>query len=715
MTQTVLGSSWYRIAEAKPRLRAHAEIHRQRYRGETWYVLQDHQSGLYFRISPAANLMLCLMDGRRSMQEISEIASQRFGVERPTQDEITQLLIKLHHTDLLHGETLPNMAEIERRADRHSQRKLLAWLRSPMAMRFPLFDPDRFLDRTMPVVRPLFTVFGFVLWLALVTVGAVLAAMHWPELSANVSDRVFAAQNVVILALTYPVIKAFHELGHAYATKAGGGEVHELGFMMLVFLPVPYVDASSSSAFRETWRRALVGGAGIMVELGLAAAAMIVWQQVAPGLLRAIAFNVMLIGSVSTLIFNGNPLLRFDGYYVLADVVQIPNLDTRAKRYLLYLCQRYALGLEKAESPVQARGERSWFAVYGIASFLYRIVVMIGIALFVATQFAFVGALLAMWTVLQMLVYPLFRAVRYLATSPQLKSHRRRAWGAAAGAAAVVAVALFILPLPYATVAEGVVWVPDEAILRSGDEGFVQRLLAAPGDDVVAGQPLIALEDPVAAAQVEVRRAELAVLQNRFTAVNLIDRVQTRLVQEQILRAEGNLARAEQHMRDLMVLATRSGRFVVPDARKLEGQFVKKGDLLGYVIAPIDPDIRAVVPQAEIDLVRQRARSTLVRFSERVEADVPARILREAPAALEKAPAPSLTPDGGGPMLLDPSSPNHDKPLDRFYQIELAVANPNLFARIGGRVFVRFDHGAEPVAWRVLRNTRQLLLRALNV
>lgn len=715
MTQTALESSWYRIADARPRLRAHAQIHRQRYRGETWYVLQDHQSGLFFRISPAANVMLSLMDGRRTMQQISDIAARRFGAERPTQDEIVQLLIKLHRADLLHGDALPDMGEIERRADRHSHRHLLAWLRSPLAMRFPLIDPDRFLDRTMPLVRPAFTVLGFVAWLALVSFGAVLAAMHWPELTANVSDRAFAGQNVVILALTYPVIKAFHELGHAYATKAGAGEVHELGCMMLVFLPVPYVDASSSSAFREPWRRALVGAAGIMVELALAAVAMIAWTRLAPGLPRAIAFNVMLIGSVSTLVFNGNPLLRFDGYYVLADLAQIPNLDTRSKRYLLYLIQRYALGLEKVDSPVQSRGERAWFMVYGIAAFAYRVVVMLGISLFVAAQFAFVGTALALWTMSQMLVYPLLRAARYLVTSPQLKGRRRRPLAVAGGAVAAVLVLLFGLPLPYAAVAEGVVWVPDEAILRSDGEGFVRRFLAAPGDEVAAGQPVIALDDPVATARVGVRRAELAVLQNRFTAVNLIDRVQARLVHEQVLHAEGNLTRAEQYVRDLVVLAPRAGRFVVPEARKLEGRFVRKGDLIGYIIAPIDPDVRAVVPQADVDLVRQRARAVAVRFTDRVEASVPAQILRETPAALDKAPAPGLTADGGGPMLLDPSSPNHDRPLDRFYQIELAVSHSNEFERIGGRVFVRFDFGAEAIAWRLLRNARQLLLRALNV
>ena len=364
---------------------------------------------------------------------------------------------------------------------------------------------------------------------------------------------------------------------------------------------------------------------------------------------------------------------------------------------------------------MQGPSERSWFVVYGIASFLYRIIVMLGIALFVANQFAFLGAVLALWAVTQMFVLPAVRAGRFLLTSPQLKGRRRRALGVTAGVAAVALVLLFGIPLPYATIAEGVVWVPDEAVLRSGAEGFIERLLVAPGDEVRTGSRLIALEDPVAAAQVEVRRAELAVLRNRFTAVNLIDRVQTRLVLEQIQRAESNLARAEQHVQELTVYAPRAGRFVVPDARKLVGRFVKKGDLLGYIIAPIDPDIRTVVPQADIDLVRQRVRSVAVRFTELVDDSVPARILRQTPAALEKAPAPSLAQDGGGPILLDPSSPNHDRPLERFYQVELAVPDSSLMKRIGSRVFVRFDHGEEAIAWRALRSARQVLLRALNV
>ncbi len=156
--------------------------------------------------------------------------------------------------------------------------------------------------------------------------GVVLAVLHWPELTSDVTDRVLATENVALIMCVYPIVKSLHELGHAYATKVWGGEVHEVGVMLLVFIPVLYVDASASAAFRQKHRRIVVGAAGIMVEMALAAIALIVWIYAAPGLGRTVAFNVILIGGVSTLLFNGNPLLRFDGYYIFSDLIEIPNL-----------------------------------------------------------------------------------------------------------------------------------------------------------------------------------------------------------------------------------------------------------------------------------------------------------------------------------------------------------------------------------------------------
>src|SRR5262249_14220794 len=195
----------------------------------------------------------------------------------------------------------------------------------------------------------------------------------------------------------------------------------------------PYVDASASAAFRSKWRRAVVGSAGIVVEAGLASIAVLIWVAAEPGMVRALAFNVILIGGVSTLLFNGNPLLRFDGYYVLSDLIEIPNLGARANKYVLYLIQRYALGAEGLSSPVTARGEPAWFVFYALASTAYRLSIMVTIALLVASKLFFIGIVLAILSVATTLVWPMIKAGRFVIESPLLRRQRRRAIAVSAG------------------------------------------------------------------------------------------------------------------------------------------------------------------------------------------------------------------------------------------------------------------------------------------
>jgi putative peptide zinc metalloprotease protein len=740
-----LAAHWFRVARLTPNLRAHAQVHRHVARGQIWYVLQDHQTGRFFRISPAANLMLCLMDGRRTMEEIFRRVAQKLGPARPTQDETVRLMIQLHQADLLRTGLPPDMTELGRRADKFDAGKRLSWFTSPMAMRFPLADPDRFLTATLPFVRPIFTRTGFTAWLLLILCGLVLAILHWPEITANVSDRVFTTYNVLMLVLLYPASKALHEFGHAYMTKANGGEVHEVGIMLLVLFPVPYVDASASSAFPEPSRRILVGAAGMMVELALAALAMIAWVNLSPGLMRAASFNLMLLCSVSTLLFNGNPLLRFDGYYILGDLLQIHNLDQRSRRYLTYLIQRFGFGMRRVESPLRAPNEAKWLAGYGAVAFVYRITIMVGIGLVVSQRYFAIGVILAAVSVAQMLVLPVLRGVRFLISDPALRLNRQRALTVAGAAAGAVALLLLVIPIPYAEVVQGVVWVPDEAVVHAAADGFVAEILASPNNPVVPGQPVIALRDPVADTQVEVYRTQVTVAEDRFNAVNLIDLAQARLAAEQVTRAQAALERAESRARDLNVLAQRGGRFVVPDAARLPGSFVHKGDVLGYVIGGDDVAVLAVVPQAEIDLVRHRSEPqgegpegqspegqspksqspkgkspggtsrVAIRFTEAMDQTVPAEIVRETPSALERPPAAALSTDGGGPMLLDPTSKNRDRPLDRWYEIVVRPTAGAPLDRIGSHAYVRFDLGAEPIAWRLLRHIRQVVLRTLDV
>ena len=213
------------------------------------------------------------------------------------------------------------------------------------------------------------------MWCAVVLTAGVSAVKHGSELVAA-GRSLLEPASLLALWFTYPVVKALHELGHAFAVKRWGGEVHEIGILFLVFMPVPYVDASAASVFPEKHRRMVVSAAGIAVELFLAAVGFFVWIAVEPGLVRHVAYGVMVVGGLSTLLFNGNPLLRFDGYYALADAIEIPNLDVKAKQYLGALARRRILGLGQTPLPETAPGEPPWLVGYAIASSVYRIGVL---------------------------------------------------------------------------------------------------------------------------------------------------------------------------------------------------------------------------------------------------------------------------------------------------------------------------------------------------
>jgi putative peptide zinc metalloprotease protein len=715
MPESLFSPSWYRVSKLKPRLRGHAHIYRHDYRGEVWYVMQDHAKGRYYRFAPTAYHFIGQMDGERDIQELWERTAERFGDDAPTQNDIVHLLGQLHAADVLLSDVPPDTAELLRRSEKIETQRRLMNFRSPLALRFPLVDPEKFLARTVRLVRPLFGVVGALIWLAVVGSAVVLAGVHWPELSRDVVDRVLTAQNLFILWLTYPVVKVLHELGHGYAVKSWGGEVHEMGVMLLVLMPVPYVDASAASEFRAKHRRVIVGAAGILVELFLASLALFLWLNLQPGTLRSMAYNVVLIGSVSTLLFNANPLLRFDGYYIFSDLVDIPNLAQRGLQYLGYAFKRYLFGVEHLEAPHTAPGERFWFVVYSLAAFVYRLFVYFAIVLFIAGKFFFIGIVLALWAAVSMVVSPLFKGARFLAASPQLREKRTRAVLWIAGLAALAFLILFVLPFPSSTVTEGVVWAPEDSTVRVGTDGFVGRVVALPGTRVQRGDLLIENEDPFLAARVEVVRARLGELESRHDSARASDAVQARIVAEELESVRRELQHAEERVGDLAIRSPADGVFILPGARDLPGRYLRHGQAVGYVVEVTRPTIRVVVPQKKVDLVRQRTRSVEVRFAERVGDPGEARIMREVPEAEEDLPSTTLGAAGGGSIAVDPQEASGTRTFETLFQFDLELLEPVQQVFIGGRVHVRFDHGYEPIAFQAYRSLRQLFLRRFRV
>jgi len=720
MSESLFSASWYRVANVRPRLRSHAVIHRHLYRGQVWYVLQDRSSGRFHRFSPVANLVIGLMDGKRTLREIWNIACTRLGDDAPTQDEVIGMLASLHRADVLQSDAHPDIREMHERNVRQEKQKLKQYISNPLALRIPLFDPERLLAWMNPLSRLLFGKVGALLWLATIAWAAVLAGSHWDELAKDLSGQLFAAENLIVMALVFPVAKLVHEFGHGMAVKARGGEVHEMGVMLLVLMPVPYVDASASLAFREKRDRMLVGAAGMLSELLFAAVALFVWVNVEPGLVRAIAYNVIVVAGVSTLVFNANPLLRFDGYYILSDWLEIPNLGQRSNTHLGYLVRRYLLGVKSAVAGNDAPGERGWFVFYAIASFIYRMFVTITIALFVAEQYFVVGVLLAVWSLYNTLVMPLGKRIGYLFSSTELQGRRAQAFATAGLFVALVAAIVLWLPAPSWTRTEGVAVAPEDARVRVATDGFVKSVLAKPNQPVRRGDPLVETEEPEMKARVQLLEAQLKEQRARYTAA-FDERVQLNMIREEIAHIEARLDEARNRARDLVIRSPADGIFVMEGASDAPGRFVRRGELLGYVMDYSRLAVQVVVPQGDVDLVRETTRRVELRLVERIAEVIPATVRRVVPAATNQLPSLALSSQGGGEVILDPGSGGDSaragdiKAADSLFIFELELPEAARLQSLGSRIYVRFEREPEPLGTQLYRAVRRVLLAKFNV
>jgi putative peptide zinc metalloprotease protein len=692
----------------------YAVVQRVVFRGRPWYVVQDQTGGKVYRFSTAAYALIAGMDGRQTVQALWERANASEVRDACTQPEVVDLLVQLHAADLLQTDTMPDSATALDRYKKKRSELIRQWLLNPMSLKLPLFNPDRLLERLLPLVRWCLGPLGAVLWLAVMLPATVLAAQHWPELTRNLSDRVLSSSNLLVMLAVYPVVKLLHELGHGFAAKHWGGAVRELGLMFLIFAPVPYVEASSSAAFPSKYRRALVAAAGMMVELMLAALALYVWLLAEPGIVRAVAFNVMVIGGVSTLVVNGNPLLRYDGYYILADLIEMPNLAQRGQAWWTWLLDRYAFGALDAVKPDETPGERRWLVFYTPLAWCYRTFVTVSIIFLVAGKFFIVGVLMATWSAISLLGVPLYRGWKHLRSAPVLHRRRAHAMRRTAAALACIILLLGLLPVPLRTSAEGVVWLPQHAMLHAGDNGFFVHWLVEPGSVVKAGQALYTLDNPRLRAEVAVDQAKLAQAQARLNADRFSDPAKAAVSARQLDEARDILHQARARVDQLTGYAHGTGRLMAATPQDMPGRYYKKGELLGYVLRDDELLVRVIVGQDDIDLVHQRLRNVSLRLTDTLGRVWPSHVAREFPGAVEELPTAALGMNGGGTIPTSPNDPNGLKTLQRVFIVDLTLparAHP----AFGERVYVRFDHGSETLAHQWLRRLRQVFLSHFGV
>lgn len=707
--------SWHRVADLTPRLRASIAIIRQHFRGERWHILEDPANGRFFRVNDPAYDFIARLDGRITVAHAWRETLERLGDDALTQPEAVGLLARLWHANLLWADLPPDTQAMFRRQRERRAREWRGYLSSLLFLRIPLFDPDRMLDRWTPIVSWLLSPIGAAGWIILLLIG-VWHLIDRGQSLLQASSTILSGENLLPLYLTYAIIKTLHELGHAFACKtfgrrAGrGGEVHAIGVMFFLFLPIPYVDASSSWALRDRLQRIIVSAAGIIVELACAALAAVAWARTAEGTFaHDIARNTIFLAGISTVLFNGNPLLRYDGYYILSDLLSVPNLAQRSQEFLKFAVKRHAWGLRAAFNPARSPTEAAILAFFGLASGAYRILVCIGIALFIASQQLVLGGLILVYAAVVWLAMPMGRVLRYLLADSELDRTRGRALVATVGTLAVVLLPAATIPLPDYARAEGIAEPHAYEVIAARVDGFIES--AAPtGAHAATDSPLIAQRNDNLARRLAVLDAEAERLRVSRALAFRDDPARAMQIDAHIAAMGEQRRRAESDLASLTIRPGVEGEWIAPDIARRIGAFARRGDRLGLVADLSRMQVRAVLDQrAAAIVIAESAPEIDLRASLRPQHRLAASLQRVLPAGQKRLPAPSLASVHGGETPTAPTDTEAATPTEEVFEAWINLPDDHGLLP-GQRVVARFKLHSRPLlsqAWRALRQTLQ--------
>jgi putative peptide zinc metalloprotease protein len=748
------------------------------------------------RLNASAYAFYGRCDGNQTVQDVWHSLLAHASDDAPTQDELMQLLLQLVRGGwiVFEGDSGPapdfglpdfglpdfgllaspsdaagnghtDAAGSNPRSAQASNNNLLSW-------RIPLGNPDallgRLLTRCTPHLSRWLTPTGhgvlLCLWLALVLAGAATAAVQLPMLRGFMAGWLHSPHVLVLTWVLFVAMKALHEGAHAVVLKHLGGQVPQWGITWMVFTPTPYVDASAADSLASPRQRLWVSAAGAMVELALASAALLLAAALQGGLLQGgwlqhACLVVFVLGVVSGLLVNANPLLRFDGYHALTDALELPNLAQRSHQHWRAWAQ-HRLGLPATQLRANTAHEQAWWWAYAPAALACRVLLSVAIVGWLGSLSFALGTAVALLLLFTMFGLPALRGVRLLWGTQAPVAQAQRARRRVAAVVACVAVVVFVVPLPNATVARGVVWLPDDAVVRAPLSAFVQQVHVVQGQMVAVGDLLFELHDPAhmaeqarldsQALQLDVAmRDALAQDAEKFQparAQRLASEraaVQTALQQltarqaQQALRATvaGQVQLRSERLTGGTQPATNGGS---GGALSWAGRHVPQGTVLAVVVpgpgAPAAEQqaftVRLALDEAQASRWRDHAQdkqntsaSTAVSVWLHGQASAaPAQVVRDLTAVLHELPSAALADRFGGDTVTLPADPRGlstqrgvvwmdvQVPLHAGVPATASAHTPSA----GSRVWVRLDHGHQALGLTLLRHLKTAVLLHFN-
>ena len=702
----------------------------QSLRGERMWTLKDPASLKYFHFSDEERFLFEQLDGRSSLNEIRNRFETRYAPRRIHLSQLHTYIGMLHREGLLLGDTSGQSDVLLERRHEHQRQERWARLASILAIRFRGVDPQPFLNWLFPKTRWLFSPAALAAFAALVISAVMLVAVHWSAVASRMPEveQFLGGRNLLWIAATIAGIKVLHELGHALTLRHFGGECHEIGPMLLLFTPCLYCNTTDAWTFSNKWHRAAVAAAGIGIEIVLAAIATFLWWWSEPGLFHSICFDVMFVSSVSTLLFNGNPLLRYDGYYVLADLVEVPNLAQQSTEAAHNALANWFFGTPISHDQVYRRVRRGWLIAYWAASFVYRLFV-VALVLWGLNQLlapyhldVLVGVV-AVSALVGMVGVPSMRAIRF-SRDPQWRERLNLGRFYRRGAFAIVLGAIILfMPLPARVTCPVVLRPVDAERVYVTVPGFIAET-KQPGDTVRAGELIAQLRNPEIMLAAERAFGERD--RQRLHVKNLKSQaVQSSTAAEQIPAAESAFVDREEQLQQrladvqrLKIAAPCDGLVIAPPAEKTSQEtpglkswqgspldlhnkdaFLKTGTLVCLVGDPTKLEGVAIVNQQDVDLVAPNQIAALSldlqpgrHFTGEITEISPSRV-DELPQELS----------GADDLPQTTRSDGKKEPAERVYQARVRLDDPSAPLLMGTTGTVKIYVQPRSIAARIAR------------
>jgi putative peptide zinc metalloprotease protein len=695
------------------KLRPDLVVQPQFYEGMTHYVIKDPLALKYFRFKIEEYFLLQQLDGKLTLQEVKKAFERKYRPQTISIEDLTRFVAQLHEAGLIQIDTAEQAKVLIRRRKKNRWRKVGAFFANILFIKIPIIDPEQLLTRMYPYFRWIFTRTFVTLSVTSMLVAIGLAISQWRTLYDELPDyqNMFNWWTILSFWISLAVVKVIHEFGHGLTAKHFGGEVHEMGMLFLVLTPALYCDVTDSWLLPNKWRRIWISAAGIYVECFLASIATFIWLYSAPGLLHSLALATMIICSISTIMFNANPLLRYDGYYVMADWLEIPNLRIKSAQFFGYLMQEKVLGLEIPVQSYLPRSRRILFVTYAIASYLYRWFVTVMILRFLSQvlkpyKLETISYLLAAGALVPLVGVPVYQIIKFVKTPGRMRKVKKARAAAFAAAAAALVTGILLIPTPLRIQGSLVLRLAKPEEVYAEVEGRLVELNVKNGDWVKKDTVLAKLSNPEKQKELLQRQQDQMVNFHKALWFGRSDEPENRAQEKQheqfAEKLEPMISKIVDQIGKLTLICNRDGQVVGSPHKETVGQWVKPGKPFCEVGDPYKLEAHLIIDQSDIHLISPD-RTAWIKIYGRAERTIKSRVSEIAKRNREEIPIElSNMLEGEVPSKQDPKT-GAAKPTNAVYEVIIPVDNPDLYFEPGLRGAAKVDGGTCTLAWWLYR------------